>query len=164
MCGMNAVQKLRQMVGEIRSAKQPAQKHAAWELVWRLLSRMPVDAAEVQKICSAEDLLAFEALVTRIENPQPVTKPAQPEVNSPELKRDMEMALRAFRKRLKLSRLNDESKLGGRQMTSGRQSEIDAIIPPHEFPHHVWTALAKAGQLKDAGGGFFELPPGAAAL
>lgn len=158
---MNAVQKLRSMVGEIRNAKNPAQRHAAWELVMRLLSRMPVDAAEIHAICSKEDIIAFDALVTRIENPAPA-KPAEPDTISPELKHQMDSALRAFRKRLKFMRLDDESRLGSRQMTGGRKSEIDAIIPPNEFPHEVWAALAKTGQLKDTGGGFYELPEGAA--
>ena len=159
---MNATQKLRQMVGEIRHAKQPAQLHAAWELVIRLLGRMPVNIAELQQISQARDIEALDRLVTRMENPgpAPATKPANgADLPSPELKRDMDSALRAFRKRLKFMRLDDESRLGSRQMTGGRKSEIDAIVPPNEFPHQVWAALAKTGQLKDAGGGFYELPP-----
>jgi hypothetical protein len=156
---MNAIQKLRQTVGEIRTSKQPAQLHAAWELAIRLLGRMPVNVTELQAISQARDVDGLDRLVTKLENPSAPPPPASQDSLSPEMKRDMESALRAFRKRLKLMRLDDESRIGNRQLTGGRKSEIDAIIPPNEFPSHVWQMLAKTGQLKSAGGGFYELPP-----
>jgi len=70
----------------------------------------------------------------------------------------LKSALKAFRKRLKLMRLDAESKLGvGRPMTSGKKSGIDAIQPPNQFPREVWQELAKQGKLKDTGGGFYAL-------
>ncbi len=65
--------------------------------------------------------------------------------------------MKAFRKRLKLTRLDEESKLGGRYVSSGRQSSIVAIMPPHQYPDEVWQALVAQGKLKDAGNGFYEL-------
>ncbi len=47
-------------------------------------------------------------------------------LEEPNLKR----ALKAFRKKLKLMRLEDESRLGNRYTTSGRSSNITAITPP----------------------------------
>ncbi|MBL8746813.1 MAG: hypothetical protein JNK58_10715 [Phycisphaerae bacterium] len=82
-----------------------------------------------------------------------------PPVASEQHSRDeLDKALRAFRKRLKVMRLADESRLGGRQLTKGRESEIDAIIPPHEFPDEVWRALAREGRLIHTGRGFYSLP------
>ena len=70
----------------------------------------------------------------------------------------LKSALKAFRKRLKLTLLDDESKLQSRQpMSAGRKSQIVAIQPPHQFPREVWQELACQGKLKDAGGGFYEL-------
>ena len=63
--------------------------------------------------------------------------------------------MHAFRKRLKLARLNDESKLGGRYTSGGKRSGIDAVQPPGEYPDRVWKALVQAGRLVDAGGGFY---------
>jgi hypothetical protein len=65
--------------------------------------------------------------------------------------------MRAFRKRLKLTKLDDESRLGNRAMTGGRQSQIVAILAPREYPPSVWEELAKQGKLKSAGSGFYEL-------
>ena len=69
-------------------------------------------------------------------------------------------AMKAFRKRLKLTRLDEESKISGgshNPMSSGRKSAIVAILPPREFPREVWDELARQGQLKSTGGGFYEL-------
>jgi hypothetical protein len=66
-------------------------------------------------------------------------------------------AMRAFRNRLKVTRLDAESKLGVGPMSSGRRHGIDAIIPPREYPLDVWETLADEGKLRRAGGGFYGL-------
>ena len=70
---------------------------------------------------------------------------------------DLKRAMKAFRKRLKLTRLNEESKLGRNPLTSGKKSDIVAIMPPHQYPEAVWQELIRRGRLKDAGNGFYEL-------
>jgi hypothetical protein len=72
----------------------------------------------------------------------------------------LKRAMKAFRKRLKLTRLNEESKLGRSPLTGGKHSDVVAIMPPHQYPHEVWQELAKRGKLKDAGRGFYELVEG----
>lgn len=68
-------------------------------------------------------------------------------------------ALTAFRKRLKFTKLDQESKLGGhRPTTSGKQSNVMGIVPPNQYPPAVWKELARLGRLKDLGGGFYGLP------
>lgn len=66
-------------------------------------------------------------------------------------------ALKAFRKRLKLTRLNEESKLGRSPMSAGKKSAVLAIMPPREYSQAVWDELVKQGKLRDTGGGFYEL-------
>ncbi len=70
---------------------------------------------------------------------------------------NLKRAMKAFRKRLKLTHLNEESKLGRNPLTSGKKSQVVAIMPPHQYPPEVWQELARQGKVKDAGGGFFEL-------
>lgn len=70
---------------------------------------------------------------------------------------DLKRAMKAFRKRLKLTRLNDESKLGRNPLTSGKKSDVVAILPPHQYPDAVWQELMRRGRLRDAGNGFCEL-------
>jgi hypothetical protein len=66
-------------------------------------------------------------------------------------------AFKAFKKRLKLTRLDDESKVTRRPVTGGKGSGIVAIAPPIEYPQEVWDALVKQGKLKHAGHGLYEL-------
>ena len=73
---------------------------------------------------------------------------------------NLKRAMKAFRKRLKLTRLNEESKLGRNPLTSGKKSQVVAIIPPHQYPREVWQELARQGKIKDAAGGFYELEEG----
>jgi len=70
---------------------------------------------------------------------------------------NLKRAMKAFRKRLKLQRLDDESRLGGRYVSGGRKSNIDAIQPPNQYPPEVWKALVSEGKLIDTGGGFYRL-------
>jgi hypothetical protein len=79
--------------------------------------------------------------------------PSEGRVDPEELKK----ALKAFRKRLKLTKLDDESRLGSRYTTGGRKSAILAILPPREYGPAVWAALVAQGKLRDAGNGFYEL-------
>jgi len=88
-------------------------------------------------------------------------KPAEPNKSdesaaeySPE---ELRRALRAYKKRLKLARLEDESRLGVGPMSGGRKSEIVAITPPNQYPREMWNALVKLGKLEYAGDGLYEL-------
>ena len=70
---------------------------------------------------------------------------------------ELKSALKAFRKRLKLTQLDDQSRLGYGPMTGGQQSSIVAITPPDQFPAAVWEELARQGKLKRAGSGMYSL-------
>ncbi len=70
---------------------------------------------------------------------------------------ELRKALKAFKKRLKLSRLDDESGLGYGPMSSGRSSGIVAVMPPNQYPKAVWDKLVEQGRLKYAGQGLYQL-------
>jgi hypothetical protein len=69
---------------------------------------------------------------------------------------ELKQAFKAFKKRLKLTRLDEESKLGGGPLSHNR-ARIVAIMPPNQFPPAVWDELVKQGKLKKVGGGMYEL-------
>ncbi len=75
----------------------------------------------------------------------------------PPSKDDLRLALKAFRKRMKLMKLDEESSLGHGPMSSGRRSEIAAIRPPDQFPKEVWRELAAQGKLRYGGGGLYSI-------
>ena len=151
---MNALEKLREVTNSLQTpTTNPAADKAAWELAGRLLSRMPTDQPAVTTTIKARDHAALDALVTALEQPAAPPPPKAPAVEVSQ--EEMNNAMRAFRKRLKLTRLEDESRLGARQMTAGRQSAIRGIIPPREFTKAVWDALVADGKLRYTGQGFY---------
>ncbi|MDP1660706.1 MAG: hypothetical protein Q8L55_02220 [Phycisphaerales bacterium] len=90
-------------------------------------------------------------------NSDPASAP-DPSSASPQAIDDatLKQALNAFKKRLKLTILDQESKLGAHKpMTGGHKSAGIGIMPPNQFPRAVWNELARQGKIKDMGGGFF---------
>ncbi len=75
-------------------------------------------------------------------------------------KEELKAALKAFKKRLKLTRLDAESSLGGGPLSGGKRSEIVAITPPNDYAQAVWDELVRQGKLKRGGRGTYELVEG----
>jgi hypothetical protein len=75
----------------------------------------------------------------------------------PPTAQEIKAAFKAFKRRLKVTRLEAESKLGGGPLSGGSTAKIVAIMPPHEFPPAVWDELVRQGKLKKAGGGTYEV-------
>jgi hypothetical protein len=71
----------------------------------------------------------------------------------------LKRALKAYRKRLKVTVLDAESSIGGGPMSSGRRSQIVGITPPDRYPPPVWQELVRQGRLLDGRRGMYELPP-----
>jgi hypothetical protein len=69
----------------------------------------------------------------------------------------LKQAMKAFKKRLKLTRLDAESALGGGPFSGGRDSGIVAIQPPRQYPRKVWDKLVEMGRLRRVEGGMYEL-------
>ncbi len=69
---------------------------------------------------------------------------------------ELRKALKAFRKRIKMNQLEDDSRLGHSPLT-GARNKIVAIQPPTGFGREIWEELATKGLLKRDGGGFYEL-------
>jgi len=108
---------------------------------------------------SADDALDTVVGQTPVASPSLVSEPsasASPAAPDPE---QLKQAMKAFRKRLKLTILDEESKLGrtGNPMSGGKLSKIVAIMAPREYPAAVWEELARQGKLKSSGGSFYEL-------
>jgi hypothetical protein len=90
--------------------------------------------------------------------PAPADPPAA-ESKAPAITPEMlKSAYNAFKKRWKLTKLDQESRIGRGPMSSGQRSSIAAIMPPDQFPTAVWDELARLGRIKRAGSGFYSMP------
>ena len=83
--------------------------------------------------------------------PTPPPPPGSPEAHV------LKGALKSFRKKLKIMRLDKESRQIAGPLSKGTQSGIVAITPPSQYPPAIWEELAKQGKLKYSGNGLYEL-------
>jgi hypothetical protein len=72
---------------------------------------------------------------------------------------ELRKALKAYKKRLKLTQLEEDSRLGRSPLT-GAKTQIVSIQPPAGFGKEIWEELADKGYLTRDGVGFFALVPG----
>jgi len=87
--------------------------------------------------------------------PESSATPPAADAITPEI---LKSAYNAFKKRWKLTRLDQESRIGRGPMSGGQKSAIDGIIPPKDFSAEVWEALAEKGRIKYTGNGFYAMP------
>jgi hypothetical protein len=82
----------------------------------------------------------------------------------PASEEELKRAFKAFKKRWKLTRLDNDSKIGHGPLSGTGHTEIAAIQPPLGFGREIWEELADKGYLKRDTIGFYELvenrPPG----
>ncbi len=72
-------------------------------------------------------------------------------------KETIKRAMKALRKRIKLMRLDEESRLGHDAMSSGLKSTISGCRPPEQYPPEVWEELAERGRLRKLEAGIYEI-------
>ena len=72
-------------------------------------------------------------------------------------KETLQRAMKALKKRLKVTRLDDESKLGHDPMSKGGHSGVVAVKPPNQYPPEVWQALEQKGRVRIDRHGLVEL-------
>ncbi len=66
---------------------------------------------------------------------------------------ELKKAYKAFKKRIKLTRLDDESGLS----PGSKRSAIQGITPPTGHPPGIWEELVAAGKLKREGSGTYSM-------
>lgn len=66
---------------------------------------------------------------------------------------ELKKAYKAFKKRIKLMRLDDESGLS----PGSKRSAISGITPPTGHPPGIWEELVAAGKLRREGSGTYSM-------
>jgi len=139
--------RLKALLDELAAAPDP---EALWQRVDRLLAEVNGEEdAEIALVIWDRDLAAVGARIAAWED-----------LSAPLIEHDkalLKRAFKAYKKRLKLMRLDDESTAGVNPLSAGRRSTILGIRAPEQYPDEVWAFLVKQGKLLDAGGGVYEL-------
>ena len=145
---------------EIRATLSAEKPGPEWGVIQRLLMKAKSDPSAVGRAVASRDLELIDLLIARIRDPELELPGEEPDIDDgveipEEVLRD---AMRAYRKRVKLTKLDHESKLARSPLSSGKDADFDAIIPPNQFPPEVWRALVRKGELESTGQGFYKLP------
>jgi hypothetical protein len=122
-----------------------------WEEARRVLAPTRAQEPQLAALIEARDLAALRARVEGWASGKELLPKQDREVLS--------RAMKAFRKSLKVTRLDAESTIGGGPMSAGRHSGIAGMRPPERYGREVWDELARQKRLISVGHGIFELPP-----
>jgi hypothetical protein len=68
----------------------------------------------------------------------------------------LKRAMNAYKRRLKLTRADDEVSSSRNPMSRGATSSITGVPPPEQYTRDVWDVLVSQGRLRDAGDGLLE--------
>ncbi|MHB1156887.1 MAG: hypothetical protein ACYC26_08615 [Phycisphaerales bacterium] len=172
-------QKLSEMVSDLWLCENAEKAGKMWAKLQTALLSAGVPADRVQHICDQRNVELLAGLVKELDaggiapkavklpeasTPKPAqsgpgsvapgTSIAPPSIDEEQLKR----AMTAFKKKIKSTKLDDVSGLGGRYTTRGKESSINAVTAPREFPPAVWQELVKRGRLKSVGQGMYQMP------
>ncbi|HOD80806.1 MAG: hypothetical protein BWX88_00289 [Planctomycetes bacterium ADurb.Bin126] len=146
------VDKLEQLAAAIAGYADPRRASDEWKQVYKLLQKTDLPSAQIAGAVGMRDPArlagAIEAIRTPVEAPPPVEPP-----NADVCRK----AFQAFRKRLELTTLDEESTLGHGPLSKGAGHAVAAIVPPNEWPEPVWQELVRQGKLRHIGRGFYAL-------
>ncbi|HAQ66172.1 MAG: hypothetical protein DWH89_03890 [Planctomycetota bacterium] len=154
-------------------ASDPSAAGPHWGAMHKLLLKAKIDPQAIMRLVGARDIAELTRAVARAKgeevaessdgassdagasNAEGTTANAAP---SQEFELSvLQDALRMFRKRVKLSQLDADSKLGVGPMSGTGQHRIQGMLPPRDFPWAVWEALVKAGKLRRDADGFYSI-------
>jgi hypothetical protein len=148
------VSKLAELMTAIRAYPDPRRAADEWRQAFKLLQKSGLPADRVTHVVGMRDLAGLSAFIEQLRAPQAAAPPPAAGPDAETCRR----ALRAFRKRQSLTRLDDESKISSHSpLTKGSAKEATAIVPPNEYPPEVWQELVRQGKLRYIGHGLYEL-------
>ncbi len=180
-----ALQRLSEVVSDLYVAEGGKGVKKLWDSARTALVKLAPDDPRVAKVLASRDVSELAKLVSSLSaaarastqdaeegEDGPIVQPGSlrpnspprpdrtyippPEDTSPATAEECKKAMKAFRKRLKLKRLDDESKLGRSPLSGGKASQTIAIMAPREYRQAVWDELVKQGKLRKSGS-FYEL-------
>ncbi len=141
---------LNELMTAIRGFDDPRRAAGEWKQVYRLLQKTELPPTRVTHVVGMRDVAGLAELIDQLRTPASAAPTDVPD------KETCRKALKTFRKRLSLTILDEESKLGRGPLSKGAASGA-AIVPPNEWPESVWQELVRQGKLRYIGHGLYEL-------
>ena len=148
------VTKLNELLTAIGGYDDPRRASTEWKQVYKLLQKTSVPPGRVTSMVGMRDVARLGEVIAQLGAPEVEAPP--PADDAPDAE-TCKKALKAFRKREAVTRLDDESKLGRSPLSKGAGSDSMAITAPIEWPDEVWRELVRQGKLRDVGHGFYKL-------
>lgn len=150
-----AVAKLEELLEKIGSYPDPRRASGEWKQVYAQLQKTRLHPGQFQHAVGMRDVEAVGKLIEQLRD----GGAAPADENAPDAA-TLKKAMTAFRKRAKLTRLDDESQLGHGPLSKGADRSLSAITPPTEWPNAVWEELVRQGKLRYVGHGMYEVAQG----
>lgn len=148
------IAKLSELQIAIDQYPDPRRASSEWKQVYKLLQKTSTPPGRITSLVGMRNMEGLAEVIGKLSAPeQESDEPAGDVPDSETCKK----ALKAFRKREAVTRLDDESKLGRSPLSKGAGTSTLAISPPMDWPNEVWRELVRQGKLRDVGGGFYEL-------
>ena len=144
------VAKLDELMAAIQGYDDPRRAGSQWKQVFKLLQGTELPQGRVTGVVGMRDVPGLAAMIDQLRAPAleaPADAPGEDVCRR---------AMQAFRKRLALTVLDEDSKLGRGPLSKGGGAEA-SIVPPNEWPEPVWQELVRQGKLRYIGHGFYEL-------
>ena len=145
---------LEELMTAIRGFDDPRRATGEWKHVYRLLQKTELPPARVTHVVGMRDVAGLADLIGQLGAPAEAA-PTDAPADAPSAD-TCRKAMRAFRKRLSLTILDEESKLGRGPLSKGSGAGSAALVPPREWPESVWQELVRQGKLRYIGHGLYE--------
>jgi len=153
-CDPTIVTNLNELLTAIGGYEDPRRASSEWKQVYKLLQKTSVPSGRITSMVGMRNVEGLSEVIAQLSAPEAET--SSPPDDAPDAE-TCKKALKAFRKRVAVTRLDDESTLGRSPLSKGASSGSLAITPPIEWPDAVWRELARQGKLRDVGHGLYEL-------
>jgi hypothetical protein len=145
---------LDELLSAIGEFDDPRRASSEWKQVYKLLQKTDIRPGRITSMVGMRDVPGLTQAIEELSAPES-DAPAAP-TDAPDAE-TCKKAFKAFRKRVSLTKLDDDSKLGRSPLSKGASKGALAITPPMEWPTEVWRELARQGKLRDVGHGMYEL-------
>lgn len=137
------------LLAAIGAYDDPRRAGGEWKQVYKLLGKTDVTPGRVTGVVGMRDVAGLTELIDQLRAPAPEAAGDAPSAEV------CKRAMRAFRKRLALTVLDEESTLGRSPLTKGGNAGAAAIVPPTDWPDEVWQELVRQGKLRHVGHGLY---------